>query len=197
VTHFPGAVVSIATGVTLGGALVLGQAAGVDEAALARLLSMPRATHHSQVRADYDAVRDRTRIWIDTNEDDTRLWSIPGQQMDMELRVSAVVPGRGGTWPREIDVEFATLGTLEPGAEPHALSVLADGRAVVLRQTPEPVARSGSLVFMTIRATIDPVELVRLASASRVEGRVWGHRFALVSSQFEILRAFVARLAER
>jgi hypothetical protein len=182
---------------TLVCSLAAAQSAAIDPGDLARVLALPRGMHLSTIRADYDAARDRTRLWIDTNEDDLRLWSIPGQQMDMELRVSAVVPGRSGTWPREIDVEFASLGTLEPGAEPHALSLLADGLEVALRQAPEPAVRSGSMVFMTLRTTIGPVELIRLASSSRVEGRIWGHRFALVSSQFEILRAYIARLAER
>lgn len=188
---------SLAIGAALGGALVLGQTSGVDDAALARLLSMPRATHHSEIRADYDAARDRTRIWINTNEDDGRLWSIPGQQMDMEVRVSAFAAGQGVAWPETIRIDFASLGTLQPAAEPHALSLVADGRAVVVRQTPEPVARSGSMVFMTTGVTMTPAEFVRLASASRVEGEIWGHRFALIASQFEILRAYVARLAGR
>jgi hypothetical protein len=180
----------------IGSFVVVGLAgqAQIDPAALGQLLSMPRELGHSEIRADYDAARERTRVWINTNEDDARLWSRAGQQMDMETRVSAFVPGRGGRWPTEIDIEFASLGTLEPGAEPHALELVADGRPAVFRQTPQPTSRSGPMVFLTTRVTVGMAEFVRLASASKVEGRIWGREFVVTASNLELLRAYVARL---
>jgi hypothetical protein len=170
----------------------------IDAAVVARLASLPRDIHHSEVRADYDAARDRTRVWINTNEDDSRVWSSGGAQLDMEFRASAVLPGRAGTrWPREVSLDIASLGTLRPAIGPSALTLSADGRAVALVQSPAPEARSGDLLFLEIKVTVPIVEFLRLVAAHRVEGRVWGHAFALVPHQMEILRAFAWQLAAR
>ena len=172
------------------------QVGPVDPALVTRLMALPRSTHHSEVRVDADAARAETRIWINTNEDDSRLWSPRGSQMDMEFRVSSVSHGRDRARPpAHVTIEFATLGELRPvaGVSP-TLMVTADGRNVDLTQLAAPEARSGALVFLTTTTSVPIGEFIRLAASTRVEGRIWGHEFVLIDTQLEILRAYAVEL---
>ena len=123
--------------------IVNGQAS-VDADTLARMLSLPRSVHQSRIRADYDAQRDRTRVWLDTNEDDARLWSVAGQQMDVEMRISAWVPGQGPGWPDVITIDFASLGSLALDDREDALELVADGRPVAITRGRQHPTKSSS-----------------------------------------------------
>jgi hypothetical protein len=172
------------------------QAAQVDadQALRERLLSLPRATGHSEIRRDYDPARDETRVWIDTNEDDLRLWSRRGGQLDAELRVAAVVHGRAAAPPEVITVECASLGELRPASRDDRVTLAADGLEIRIHARAEPAARSGDLLFLSTRVTLAFGPFLRLVTAERVNGQIWGHEFVLQPSQLELLRAFAIAL---
>ena len=167
-----------------------------SEAAIRALIPARRQfAHAAEIVSDYLPAAGYTRVWIRGGEDDLRLWSPSGRQMEMDFHAWYLHQGqRPEQLPAVVQFSFETHGETQPGAAPLALTLVADGQPVPLRETPEPVARSGALVFYTTRASLDVADFLALARASRVEGRCWGHPFVLIPSQLEILRDLASRL---
>jgi hypothetical protein len=173
------------------------QTADAARAALVAQVPARRAFDHAaEIVSEYLSPADYTRVWIRGGEDDLRLWSPAGRQMEMDFHAWYLFKGRRvAELPAVVQVSFETHGETPPGAAPTALTLVADGRPVPLRETPEPLARSGSLLFYTTRATLALGDFLGLVRAARVEGRCWGHPFVLTSSQMEILRDLASRLS--
>jgi hypothetical protein len=176
-----------------------GSAAGpraqdVTAALLTRVASMPQDRHNSEIRVDSVQGSDAVHIWINSNEDDTRLYTPAGGQLDMDFQVSALV--RPGALPDSVSVRLDTRGLVEPGPGPRALTVRADGRLLPLRQRESPPARSGPLLFLSLHADLSLAEFLVLATSTDVEGRVWDVPFRLLTSQLELLRAWAGRVAD-
>lgn len=111
--------------------------------------------------------------------------------MHAEIRVAAIVSGEvAGVPVSEVSVTVASLGSLVPARGSQELTLTADGRPVVFVPSGEAAARSASMVFLTVHATVRTGEFLRLITADQVVGRVWGHPFVLAPHQLEILRAY-------
>lgn len=168
----------------------LDRAARID-----RLFSLPTSTHNSELRVDRVSGRDLFRFWINSNEDDMRLYTPAGGQMDADVEVSAV--SRAGQWPDVVHLRLDSRGHLIPGPGAALVTLRADGRPVVLQQSADAPARSGDLLFLTARIEVSFDEWLGLVTASAVEGRVWDVPFRLLDSQLELLRAWTRGMGER
>jgi hypothetical protein len=168
------------------------QASRVDTL-LARLSTMPTGTQNSRIRADPVAGTDLIRVWVDANEDDTRLYTPAGAQMDADFQVSCLV-GRGRL-PDSVSLLFETRGDLEPGGPgPHTLVIRADTRVLTVAQHENAPARSGPLLFLSLQANVPFEEFLALATAGAVEGRIWDVPFRMLDSQLDLLRAWAVRV---
>ena len=173
-------------------ATLAAQASRVD-ALLARLSTMPAGTHNSRIRADPIAGTDLVRVWVDANEDDTRLYTPAGAQMDADFQVSCLV-GRGRL-PDAVSLLFETRGGLEPGGQgPRALVIRADSRVLAVAQRENALARSGPLLFLSLQADVPFEEFLALTTSGAVEGRIWDVPFRMLDSQLDLLRAWVVRV---
>lgn len=165
----------------------------LTEAALGRLAAMPHATHNSEIRADSLAGSEAMRIWINSNEDDTRLYTPAGGQMDADFQIEALVqPGR---LPGAVTLLFESRGSVPPGTGPQTLTLRAGDRPLTFTQRQHSPARSGPLLFLSLRAEIPLQELLVLVTAPSVDGRIWDVPFRLLPSQLELLRAWARRVA--
>lgn len=164
------------------------------DALAARLSSLPSATHNSRIRSDGVPGTALVRVWIDANEDDTRLYSPAGAQLDADFQISCVVgPGR---LPDVVSLLIETRGGVEPGQGPRALIVRAGPRPVALTQRDHPPVRSGPLLFLSLQAEVSFEEFLMLVTADVVEGRVWDVPFRLLGSQSELLRAWAVQVID-
>jgi len=162
------------------------------DALLARLSAMPSGTHNSTVRVDPVAGSDLVRVWVDANEDDTRLYTPAGAQMDADFEVSCLV-GRGRL-PDAVTLLIETRGGVEPGGQgPLALTIRADARRLTFAQRENSSTRSGPLLFLSLQADIPFEEFLTLVTSDAVEGRVWDVPFRMLDSQLELLRAWTVR----
>ncbi len=160
----------------------------------ARRSTMPSGTHNSRVRADPLPGTDLVRVWIDANEDDMRLYTPAGAQMDADFQVSCLVAR--GRLPDTVSLLIETRGGVEPGGRgPRALVVRAGARALAFAQRENPPARSGPLLFLSLQAEIPLEEFLVLVTADAVEGRAWDVPFRMLESQLELLRAWTVRVA--
>lgn len=164
-------------------------------ARLDRLFSLPASTHNSELRADRIGSADLFRFWINSNEDDTRLYTPAGAQMDADFQVLA--ESRAGQWPDVVQVRLESRGHLVPGAGDALVTLHADGRPTVLRQSADAPARSGPLLFLSARIEMSFDEWLGLVTARTVEGRAWDVPFRLLDAQLELLRAWTQSMGER
>lgn len=168
------------------------QTRGGDEL-LERLARLPQSTHNSTIRVEPDVRTGGTRVWIDANEDDTRLYTPAAGQMDIDVQLSGLIDAEGR--PTTVSLLVETRGTARPGPGPQPLALVVDGRPLALTQRDGRPSTSGDLLFLSIEAQMPYPDFLALATASRVEGRVWGIPFRLLDAQLELLRAFAARVA--
>jgi hypothetical protein len=167
------------------------QASRVD-ALLARLSAMPGGTHNSRIRADPIEGTDLVRVWVDANEDDTRLYTPAGAQMDADFQVSCLV-GRGRL-PDAVSLVIETRGSLEPGPGSHAFVIRADARLLTFAQRENASTRSGPLLFLSLQADVPLEEFLTLATSDAVDGRIWDVPFRMLDSQLQLLRAWAVRV---
>lgn len=165
---------------------------GDGSSRLPSLTSLPASTHNSEIRRD-PLADGRTRHWISSNEDDLRLYTPAGGQLDADMQVSAASPG--AEWPDTISLRIESRGYLVPGPGNQALQVRADGRPVVLTHRAEPPARSGPLLFLAVQAEVSLKDWLALVTADRVDGHIWGTPFRMPDHQLELLRAWTRSLA--
>jgi hypothetical protein len=161
-------------------------------ALLARLAEMPFATHNSELRTDAIGGSDAMRIWINSNEDDTRLFTPAGGQMDIDFQIEARV--WPGTLPGVVTLLVESRGSFQPGPGPRALTLRAGERSLTFVQGEHPPARSGPLVFLSVRADVPIPELLAMVTAPAVDGRIWDEPFRLLPFQLELLRAWARRV---
>jgi hypothetical protein len=193
-------IVALAAGALTGGAAAAHQtrAPGPDpEAALRARLPARRVFNHAmEVRREYHAQADVTRAWIESNEDDLRLYTPAGALNDMMMQVSYYAPGRPpGGIPLTVTLSIQTNGDMPPGPRPHHLELRADGRPIRLEETPTEPVRSGALVFLATSAVVPIDQFLALIEARAVEGRCWGHPFELAEKHLEVLRDMAAGMA--
>ena len=168
----------------------------LDRAARLDLLtSLPSSTHNSELRVDLPAGADLFRFWINSNEDDMRLYTPAGGQMDADFQVSAHT--RAGQWPDIVELRLESRGYLMPGPGVASVILRADGRQVDLQQFAEAPARSGPLLFLAVRVEMSFDEWLGLVTADMVDGRTWDVPFRLLGAQLELLRAWTRRMGER
>lgn len=170
------------------------QPQSVTEALLGRLAALPHGTHNSEVRVDPVVGSSAVRVWINSNEDDTRLYTPAGGQLDMDVQVSALV--RPGALPDSVSLLIETRGLVQPGPGTQALVIRADGHPLSLAQRERPPARSGTLLFLSTQAELPLAEFLTLAASADVDGRVWDVPFRLLEHQIELLRAWTRRVAD-
>jgi hypothetical protein len=173
--------------------------AGVDaqsaaEALLDRVAALPHGTHNSEIRVDPVAGSGAVRVWINSNEDDTRLYTPAGGQLDMDVEVSALV--RPGALPDSVSLLIETRGLVQPGPGTRALVIRAGGRLLSVAQRERPPARSGPLLFLSTQAELPLTDFLTMVTSADVTGRVWDVPFRLLESQIELLRAWTRRVAD-
>ena len=156
------------------------------------LRTLPRGVHNSEIRVEPAFAR-ATRMWILSNEDDLRLYAPHGGQMDMDVQVSSVVPV--GAPPAFVTLLIESRGGTTPAAGPQLVELVADGNPLVLTQRAGAPSRSGDLLFLSTEVRVPFESFLRLATASVVDGRVWGIPFRLLDRQLEILRIYAVRVA--
>ncbi|MCC7044119.1 MAG: hypothetical protein IT183_09665 [Acidobacteria bacterium] len=170
------------------------QSQSVTEALLSRLAALPHGTHNSEVRVDPVVGSSAVRVWINSNEDDMRLYTPAGGQMDMDVQVWALV--RPGELPDSVSLLIETRGLVQPGPGTQALAIRVDGRPLSLAQRERPLARSGPLLFLSTQAELPLSEFLRMATSSDVDGRVWDVPFRVLEPQIELLRAWTRRVTD-
>jgi hypothetical protein len=170
-----------------------GHAQDRTDVLLGRLAALPHATHNSEIRVDPVVGSHAVRVWINSNEDDTRLYTPAGGQMDADFQLAAIV--QPGEWPDSVSLLIETRGPVHAGPGPPALILRAGGRPVQLTQREHPPARSGPLLFLSMQADLPFVEFLALVTSPGVDGRVWDVPFRLMTSQLELLRAWTLRVA--
>jgi hypothetical protein len=153
------------------------------------LSRLPRSMHNSKIRVDAVPGTDRLRVWINPNEDDLRLYSPAGGQLDADIQISTTFTS--GASPVAVDVLVETRGSTTPGPGPQTFVLVADGRSVAMTQRENDASRSGDLLFLSVEARLPMASVMQLATARRVDGRVWGVPFRFLDTQLELLRAFV------
>lgn len=149
--------------------------------------------HGSEIRVESIAPSESTRVWILSNEDDLRLYAPHGGQMDMDVQISALLPA--GAPPSFVTLLIESRGGTTPAGGPQQVEFVADGRPIALAERAGAPSRSGDLLFLSTEARVPFGGFLRLAVASRVDGRVWGIPFRLLDRQLEILRAYAVRVA--
>lgn len=159
-----------------------------------RLETLPRSTHNSTIRTDRVAGTNVVRVWIDANEDDMRLYSPAGAQLDADFQVSTLV--RPGEPAGPVSLRFESHGPVDPGPGSRALVLRADARPLPARQREAAPARSGDLLFLLTEAELSFGDFLRLVTSTDAEGRVWDVPFELLPPQLELLRAWAHRVIE-
>lgn len=189
----PNVRIGLATLLVLLPAMTLTAQAGRVDALLARLATMPAGTQNSRIRADPIAGTDLVRVWVDANEDDTRLYTPAGAQMDADFQISCLVAR--GRLPDAVSLLFETRGGLEPGGQTsRAFVIRADTRVLTVAQRENAPARSGPLLFLSLQADVPLEEFLVLATSDTVEGRIWDVPFRMLDSQLDLLRAWAVRV---
>ena len=150
--------------------------------------------HSARIVTDVDKASGRTKVWVLPGEDDMRLYSPNGGQTEMDFQVWYWLPVGPKDLPASVELLFETRGETTPGRPPHDLVLIADGRSLALQQAPQPMSRSGKLVFYATSAKMPLADFLTLVNASRVRGRWLGHEFALTAPQLEILRDLASRM---
>lgn len=158
------------------------------------LTRLPRSEHNSAIRVDPMGPSGVRRIWIDANEDDLRLYSPAGAQLDADLQLASV--HRQGSSLSTVTMLVETRGGFVPGTGVQAFSLSVDGRDVPVTHRVFPESRSGDLRFLSTEVVLPLRSLVVLATAQRVDGRAWGVAIRLRDAQLELLRAYLWRLIE-
>jgi len=189
----------LSVGLAVAGWLVLSGWAVVDaqdalDPLTARLETLPRSAHNSTIRIDRVAGTNVVRVWIDANEDDMRLYSPAGAQLDADVQVSALV--RPGEPMGPVSLRFESHGPVEPGPGSRALVLRADSGPLPARQHEAPPARSGELLFLLTEAELSFADFLRLVTSTNAEGRVWDVPFVLLAPQLDLLRAWAHRVLE-
>lgn len=158
---------------------------------LARLATLPASSHNSELRRD--TLADGSfRHWINSNEDDLRLYTPAGGQLDADMQVSA--EARAGEWPGVVSLRFESRGYLLPGPGDQALRLQVDGRPLAITHRSEPPARSGPLLFLAVQAELPLEAWLALITADQADGRIWGRSFRMPTHQLELLRAWTRAL---
>ena len=155
---------------------------------LHQMAALPYATHNSELRADKIRETGMARVWINANEDDTRLYTPAGGQMDVDFQISAVV--RPGTIPDAVTLVIETRGPVHPGPGRRTLELHAGAWPLRMTQRELPPARSGPLLFLSMQADIPMGEFLRMIISPSADGRVWDVPFRLLAPQLELLRAW-------
>lgn len=163
-----------------------------SDAARADLALRPHSPHNSRIV--FDALPSgATRVWINPNEDDTRLYSPSRAQMDADIHISAVVAPSA---PIVVSLTFESRGSLQPGPGSGTPVFTVDGRPFPVTAVPAASSRSGPLLFLSTRLDLPLDRFVQLAAAQGVEGRIWDVPFVLLDVQLELLREYAVRLLE-
>ncbi len=175
--------------------LVLVAQSSLPDAELRKRIPPRRAFDHSaRIVTDKDLTTGGMKVWILPGEDDMRLYSPNGAQMEMDFQISYVLPGSSKALPTSVSLLFETHGETRPARPPLALRLVADGRSLALEETPQPMSRSGGLVFYATSAKMPLADFLTLVNASHIQGRCWGHEFVLTAPQLEILRDLASRM---
>ena len=161
----------------------------------ARIPARRTFAHAARIVTDRQPATGRRKVWVLPGADDMRLYTPKGGQMEMDFQVSYQL-GPGDP-PDSSGVDRLRLrdprrDPPRPGAA--RLRLRVDGAPLRLDERPEPVRRSGALVFHASAAKMSLAEFPALVDASRVQGRWLGHDFVLLPSQLEILRDLASRM---
>jgi hypothetical protein len=161
---------------------------------LDRLRALPRGLHGSEIRVDRTASPDVTRVWILSNEDDLRLYAPHGGQMEMDMQVWSDV--RADAAPSFVTILIESRGGTTPADGSPQTAFLADGVPIAVTERAGRPARSGDLLFLSTEVRVPFPDFLRMATATAVDGRVWGLPFRLIDRQLEILRAYALRVVD-